>query len=143
VSHRVGEITEWTDVSEWKWVPIKENPADDDTREFCEVSSYSRWLLGPSFLMQEESKWPAEREKVVHSDEDLEYKSEVVLVVATDDHCLPDPKRFSSWLKLIRATAWMLRFIAKTKKADLPQFFPKELTVQELHEAEICWWRNV
>ena len=57
--NRLGEISEETNVTEWKWVPTTEDPADDATRYAPNaLENNSRWFLGPSFLRDSECKWP-------------------------------------------------------------------------------------
>ena len=56
VANRLGEIRENTNVLEWRWVPTKENPADDGTRSIPDaLNRDSRWLSGPSFLRKAET----------------------------------------------------------------------------------------
>jgi hypothetical protein len=54
-----------------------------------------------------------------------------------DNIVLPDPNKFSSWLKLIRSTAWMYRFIKKTQKMTRNV---GELTIEEIEWAKIRWY---
>lgn len=53
VAHRIVEILELTDSSEWSWLSTNENVADEATRENinCDWRETSRWLNGPSFLV--------------------------------------------------------------------------------------------
>lgn len=82
VAHRIGEILETSDPSEWHWVPTKENVADDATRDSveAELSPTSRWFNGPAFLKSPRSEWPREltRKKLEEIDPaELELKVEV------------------------------------------------------------------
>ena len=58
---------------------------------------------------------------------------------------LMDPSKYSSWIRLIRATAWLMRFVAKLstkvkKRDNLPEAQMKEsLTPTELDEARDFW----
>ncbi|KAG5867885.1 hypothetical protein JTB14_035478 [Gonioctena quinquepunctata] len=51
---------------------------------------------------------------------------------------LPDIRRFSSWFRLIRATAWLLRILHMRKRiSDLHiKKLPSELLPEEIHMAE-------
>ncbi|KAL0870126.1 hypothetical protein ABMA27_006280 [Loxostege sticticalis] len=60
VAHRVGEITEITNVSDWRYVPTALNVADDATRIGKQFETSSRWFSGPSFLYLPEAEWPKE-----------------------------------------------------------------------------------
>ncbi|XP_045763680.1 uncharacterized protein LOC123866269 [Maniola jurtina] len=62
VAHRLAEIEESTNVGEWRWVPTKENPADDATRGTPnDFEQAARWFQGPSFLRKNEDEWPVRR----------------------------------------------------------------------------------
>jgi len=63
VGHRVGEIQELTNPTEWRWVPTAENVGDEVTRDtnICDWGHQSRWINGPDFLRLAESEWPQER----------------------------------------------------------------------------------
>ena len=62
VAHRLGEIGELTEASEWHWVPSGQNPSDDATRWTDGASqSHERWVSGPQFLRNPEEMWPKEK----------------------------------------------------------------------------------
>ncbi|XP_047996370.1 uncharacterized protein LOC125234205 [Leguminivora glycinivorella] len=113
VSHRVGEILELTNISEWRWVPSDLNVADDATRVKRFVfSPESRWISGPTFLLS--SSWPAEPKIDVSGLGREEFKNIIHLITEIE---LPapisaDPYRFSSWLRMVRATAKAHQFIS-------------------------------
>ncbi|XP_053956165.1 uncharacterized protein LOC128861814 [Anastrepha ludens] len=122
VAHRVAEILDGSEVREWRWVPTKDNAADDATRSHGSVdfSLKSRWLQGPNFLRRDEETWPAEENisKIfVEADEELHYN------------------RFSNLLRLKRAVAWVLRFINRCRKREL-KYLEYGLTAVELEAAE-------
>ncbi|OXA48563.1 hypothetical protein Fcan01_16517 [Folsomia candida] len=82
VAHRISEILDILDTSEWSWVPTKENPADDATRDSVEadLTPRSRWLNGPKFLRLSPDRWPTESKKIQPEDldaDELEMKIEV------------------------------------------------------------------
>lgn len=56
VMFRIGEILETTNVTQWKWVPTKSNPADFATK-ICKPDG-DMWLRGPEFLKSDQSAWP-------------------------------------------------------------------------------------
>jgi transposase InsO family protein len=113
VAHRVGEIIENTNVCDWRWVPTDLNVADDSTR-IRPIDSSSRWFIGPSFLLKNSNMWPTEPTSVV---------APVLTELKTSSMCevvgftsisfrelmptpvIADPAHFSSWTRLVRATA--------------------------------------
>jgi hypothetical protein len=117
VSHRVGEIQEDSKVSNWHWVPTAENVADEATRDNnpCEFGVNSRWVNGPDFLKKSVNEWPKEKTDLLKDvDQDvLEKKTKEVtcLIASVDPAPVPDASKFSSFAKLIRCTAIVLRFI--------------------------------
>ncbi|XP_044573431.1 uncharacterized protein LOC123257673 [Drosophila ananassae] len=125
VGNRVAEILESTKV---------DNVADDATRaqRSVDLSEESRWLRGPAFLRRPAGSWPgtAPTDEADAEDEE-EMPSEFVLV--------GDPfislERFSSYRRLLRTTAWVLRLIRRCRgqRDELENY---GLTVAECEAAE-------
>ncbi|GBP48741.1 hypothetical protein EVAR_88202_1 [Eumeta japonica] len=57
VAHRIAAIEENSTLNEWRWVPTKQNVADDATRNV--PRNLDRWYNGPEFL-HESNDWPTE-----------------------------------------------------------------------------------
>ena len=55
LAHRVNEILESTNKTEWYYVSTESNVADSTTRyqDFRQLSSNSVWFQGPKFILQE------------------------------------------------------------------------------------------
>lgn len=112
VSHRVGEILELTIASDWRWVPSELNVADDATRlKRTTLTLESRWITGPEFLLS--SDWPtepsspSENPSVTEESRNPVHTITAVHFIGNVERHVPvsaDPKRFSSWLRLVRAT---------------------------------------
>ena len=148
VAARVNEIHELSTTDNWRWVPTAENPADDATRLSSEVqlTPSERWFTGPSFLSLSPSLWPteinSEMSELMYEANKSELRPKFVGVAqaVTVDESMPDVKRFSSWIKLIRTTAWVVRFVTnlrcKSKRLT-------DLSAYEIHDAEIRWIRKV
>ncbi|XP_028165136.1 uncharacterized protein LOC114356249 [Ostrinia furnacalis] len=127
VAHRVGEILENSHSTEWRWVPSELNVADDATRGTCGIES--RWIFGPDFLLAPISEWPAEKASISsdlgqeelkspisHDVIPLEHVSDSINVIHSLNQLpLPvvaDVTHFSSWIRLVRATARVHVFLA-------------------------------
>ncbi|XP_049875571.1 uncharacterized protein LOC126373455 [Pectinophora gossypiella] len=116
VSHRLGEIAEHTQVSEWRWVPTAFNVADDATRLVS--SSLERWWHGPSFLKDKEEAWPQITPSELSSSEvnselrPREKVPDIYYVILSAEH-------FSTWQRLLRVTARVIQFtrLLKDKEA--------------------------
>ena len=124
VANQVAEIQRKSRPTQWRHVASEENPADDATRglDLRDLSAESRWFRGPAFLHEGEESWPSksrpgqtdctEEGKQELSKINLSFQSKKSLL-------LFDAEKFSSWLRLLRITAYVLRFIFKCKIAGL------------------------
>ena len=58
--HRITEIADATQASQWRHVPGELNPADDCSRDISTVhlSTQHRWFRRPNFLRSSEQYWP-------------------------------------------------------------------------------------
>ncbi|XP_065197565.1 uncharacterized protein LOC135829088 [Sycon ciliatum] len=150
VAHRIAEITDTTEVDQWHWVPTRLNPADDLSRGISaqRLQPDDRWFGGPDYLRQGEADWPAEETRTPDPD-DLELKRAFsgVHAAAGDSSeppslkaALPEIERFSSWCRLVRATAWVLRITRHLRHGGRDTAKPS-LTVPELRAAESLWWK--
>jgi Pao retrotransposon peptidase/Protein of unknown function (DUF1759)/Family of unknown function (DUF5641)/Integrase zinc binding domain len=139
VSHRVGEIWELTKVEEWKWLPTDQNVADELTRSAnpCNWSPTSRWINGPAWLRKSEEYWPKEKSRPPNQ-ADLEEKRQVLKLQEVVNPI--QIERFSKWWRLIRATAFLLRYVKKLQKKSAHN--GEGLGVDEIAEAEMWWWRK-
>ncbi|XP_044755156.1 uncharacterized protein LOC123314105 [Coccinella septempunctata] len=147
-SHRVGEIQESTDSSDWHWVPSKSNAADNATRTYFDDGNnlgFNRWHNGPKFLqLHDEMTWPIKKtdcggiSKNSEDEKDIQ-PIEFLATILENDSCLPDINRFSKWMRLIRATAWVLvvaKLLISKLRSKNGQIIA-EITTSDLEEAEI------
>lgn len=119
VMNRLGEISKNTQINEWKWVPTKENPADDGTRITPNaLIENSRWFLGPPFLSQEEFYWPIQNFSHKIDDDISEYSEKNILVASTITEIkgVIDVTRFSTFNRLINTVTYVLKAIDHWKK---------------------------
>lgn len=144
VSVRIGEILESTEARNWRWIPTKENVADDATKwkdlEFFDFQA--RWFQGPPFLKTEEVNWPAMK---LHTENLDKSTLEFVGVLRTIDNShLPDVCRFSNYMRLIRSTAWILKFIrrCREKREHIPNSYSVEFIPSNMMEVEKLWWKK-
>ena len=161
VANRVTEILEKSSSDQWKHVPGTSNPADlitrgvDDPRSLMETNKNGiSWFQGPSFLCEDEDKWP-EIELPALDVTDSEIKHTPVLVALgltkqsdsneQDDkppsnpkqHAIIDPEcRFSSWTKFARVVGWVRRFL-HNKFAEPADVRKGELSCEEIESAEM------
>ncbi len=113
VAFRVGEILDNSTEEEWNWVSTVDNVADEATKSSNkpDISSSSRWFKSSSFLYQPEDQWNKIGDKNRYkTDEELRPKYLLAQFVNKCDNVI-DPNRFSSWQRLRRTMAFVLRFI--------------------------------
>ena len=152
IANRLTEIREHSEPKQWMYVPSSKNPADDATRGLpaATLSQSNRWLLAPSFLWETEDSWPSQPNVSPpdDSDGDLRRTSLCMNTLVADDnisYCLKDivqPERFSSWHKLTRLVAWVLRaannFCADIPRKDITPVKNPCLLGSEVYHAEVC-----
>ena len=156
VCNRVAVIRDASSPEQWRYVDTSQNPADDASRgqSGSAFVSNDRWIYGPGFLWKEASAWPSppdglDRDPV---DRDPEVRRTVAAALAAPDHDPLDDlfQRYSSWHKLLRAVAWILRVrtklkerAARTSSASDPVTSDgvssvQRLTVTDLRDAEVA-----
>ncbi|TWW55968.1 hypothetical protein D4764_09G0010180 [Takifugu flavidus] len=139
-----------SDISQWKHIPGKLNPADCASRGLnaADFLKGSNWINGPMFLKDLPKNWPNSPVNLAIPPDDSELRRKVLEVHATvvSHH---DPTNvllnyFSTWYKLRRAVAWFLKLeslltqCALKRKGTLKAVTagPMTLSVQDLEEAE-------
>ncbi|XP_068704307.1 uncharacterized protein [Montipora foliosa] len=120
VANRLAVIHENSKPHQWRHVRSDLNPADDASRGLTieEMHAKDRWIGGPQFLRQKEEFWPPDLIlcQPELTDEDPEIKRTVQLrCLALTNSQEVDVvsrliERYSSWEKLRKAIAWILRF---------------------------------
>ena len=154
VANRVSEIREFSEPSQWRYVPSKQNPADDATRGLTAelLVKSDRWIRGPSFLWNSEEFWPQQPEISPPSDSHEDLRKPVYAVMSTNTapgdskvtfnlHSVIQPKEFSSWFRLLRHAAWVRRsvknFIAFLPEMGVTAVTQALLSSSELLDAEV------
>ncbi|GFR03872.1 integrase catalytic domain-containing protein [Trichonephila clavata] len=134
--NRVREIRELTNVEDWRFVPGDLNPTDLPSRS-CDWSQlfWSQWWEGPKWLYESPGCWPY-TEITLLQEALLERRKSVVvnLTIDINDNFGNRFLYFSSYPKIIRMTAWVLRFCHNLKANS--HKLRKELTFQEIQMAE-------
>ena len=121
VANRIAAIREVTDPKQWRYVETANNPADDASRGVSakDLLENKCWLQGPDFLADPEECWPKRPTGMVENlENDLEVKgSMITLATQTKEEHLASIddmfSRVSSWPKLKKVVAWMMRYKAR------------------------------
>jgi hypothetical protein len=128
------------------------NPADHASRGIraSETSKLEHWKRGPEFLWKSTEEWPAQprdlAEGLDENDEGVKKEKVVVCGASVEEEFWSQLlRRFSSWEKLRRVVAWLIRVFRRRRpeqsrdseeqpRSDAKKIRP--LTVAELEEAE-------
>uniref|UniRef100_A0ABD2XQ08 Reverse transcriptase domain-containing protein n=1 Tax=Trichogramma kaykai TaxID=54128 RepID=A0ABD2XQ08_9HYME len=119
VRNRVAHIQEVVPSAQWRHVPGTLNPADCASRGVTveQLSEHNLWWHGPQWLLESEERWPTQRDSLDFANVP-EQRRIIAAAVATQDvenYWLPLEK-FSSFVKLQRATATVLLACQRLKK---------------------------
>jgi hypothetical protein len=141
VANRVTLIHEVTSPEDWRHVPTRMNPADDASRG-VDADDIARWIEGPNFLRHPMDTWPKMAEIPELSFEDCEVKREATVCATAVTANVDDPvekilKRYSSWHRVCKAIAWLLRF-KKWLRCKRTANIRGRLTVEEINVAEMA-----
>ena len=117
--------------------------ADDVSRGIAIHELNERWQHGPEFLRLPREDWPQDVSEVDDKEVSKEARK-IVCTVKTSENCNTiEPKKHSSWRKLIRVTGYVLKFVRKIRKKKTDETSeqlvnpdPKYLSAQQLNEAE-------
>ena len=148
VSVRVGEIQSNTDPAQWRHIPGELNVADDVSRGIPATSLVERWKHGPKFLCLPEEEWPQDSSNVDQSEVEGESRKIHTVSIPAKEESPIDCTKFSSWRRLLRVTAYILRLVwnlrancNKNKAPEENNMKPKEgpLSPEELESAENHW----
>ena len=137
IASRIAEILDESKPGQWHHVPGKVNVADDGSRglQASEITNGCRWLNGPAFLLLPRDAWPefprpvdqqdVGQQFTGHTSGDLDDSSRTQVI---------DVHRFSSWNRLWRSTARVLRFVNYCRrKSDVSS---DVITVEDKAEAQ-------
>ena len=178
VNNRVKQIRKLEDV-EFHHVRTNDNPADIATRGLrgCEIGENKMWWHGPEWLKQDHSEWPTKSAVDVVTSEQLQQIEMKIPADLPIYHSLAapegrtattpapsypfglEPKKYSSWRKLLRITAWMLKFvrirlwnnlsaISQQQKTGLQRLLDpvtsnRCLTAADIRQAKMMWIKTL
>lgn len=136
VGNRVKEIRENTNKNNWYHIPGDHNWADIASRG-CDARTLlkMRWWEGPDWLRLPISCWPRSEMLVDEQQVNLETKNTVINTVTSTDSLLDRLQiYFSKYTKIVRMTAWVLRFLHNIKHVNNKK--KGEITYSECEKAE-------
>lgn len=157
VQHRVDEIRQLTDADNWNHCPGSQNPAELPSRGLSasELLTYTLWWNGPCFIAQtlvnpplfddditeeaqvELARTPSAFTQVLMSQEVTSRQYGISL------ENLMSCSQYSSLEKLLRVTAYILRFVNQVKGVKTMDTCELSLRPAEIVDAETLWIRSV
>ena len=162
VQSRVDEIRQMTNQCLWRHCPGAINPADLPSRGTGanELVKSQLWWSGPEFLKSSEDKWPVTYLKELSTQASLEIvKNQPTIfhsLLSTEtsrpdqmDICnVIEVRNFSRFNRLLRVTAYVLRFVNHLKGGVRRQSGSKRVSTKlveagEMNKAELVWLRSV
>ncbi|XP_055623288.1 uncharacterized protein LOC129766713 [Toxorhynchites rutilus septentrionalis] len=135
VGNRTSEIQQLTHGHSWNHVKGTENPADHVSRGMLpqEFVSNTIWRHGPSWLAKSDEYWP--KHITGTPPEDLLERRKTVLVIHQPQEHSFLFYRYSSFWRLVRIIALVLRFLNRCRRKPNP--YPHQLaSVGELEHAK-------
>ncbi|XP_028413086.1 uncharacterized protein LOC114535945 [Dendronephthya gigantea] len=149
VANRISVIREASSLEQWHYVRTNDNPADDASRGVS-AAQLHRWIHGPTFLQQPISTWPqrpADINLKIAPDDPEVKKESAAFACGTigPDFLTTVIPRCSSWSRLRRIVAWVLRFTSNLLRRVREKESVRRatqtttiapITVSELREAE-------
>ncbi|GFS60270.1 legumain [Trichonephila clavipes] len=143
---KIEEIQKLTELSKWNHCPGKENPADIISRGISvkELKDSELWWHGSPWLQQAEQFWPKfEKQNVSNLDPDLKSKFRDISqneIILENREKLLSLDKFSSYLKLLRVTAFVFRFINNIRDTLKKS---GALETEELKKSEESWIKEI
>ncbi|GIZ05041.1 reverse transcriptase [Caerostris extrusa] len=136
MKERVKEIRELTKVEDWRFVPEDVNPADLPSRS-CNWFELlrSKWWEGPKYLYEPPEFCPYT--EITLPEEAMKERRKSVVVnlnIDTKEHFGNRLLYFSSYPRIIRMIAWILRFCQNIRVNS--HKLTKELSYEEIQSAE-------
>jgi len=116
-------------------------------RRGLSASSHDLWWKGLPWLKGSSTTWPRRDPEMSDEQTAKVISTEAQKVIVHHADCTNEwklPKRYSSWTRLVRVTAYVLRFIKNSQRGKNSQ--PRKrlpIEVSELREATHRWFRLV
>ena len=115
VANRVAEIIQQLPPNRWRYVPTSSNPADVASRDMYpkELIHVELWWKGPPWLVQAPYLWPELQPGKLSTVTEL--RSTILTITTSTADFI---SRYSTYLKLLFVTGWILRFIQNARIRD-------------------------
>ncbi|XP_071581069.1 uncharacterized protein [Temnothorax nylanderi] len=152
VANRVAKVQQLLPKAIWHHVPTADNPADCASRGLrpSELADCALWWSGPSWLKKSPEHWPTSCSSPIESEISRENRVVVHACVARAIEPWDLATRYSSWTKLLRVTAYLMRFakILRSRLNSIPDSSAEvnlslALAPREIQTAKIFWLKEI
>ena len=143
VGNRVSYIVELIAPERWNHIEGIQNPADCASRGIfpSELLDHTLWWNGPNWLHHNSSQWPKQF-NLPPSESTSEERELSLHTVLSSLSCILNINDYSSFTRLKRVTAWIIRFNhnCRSRKLGTEPSHLIYLTTKELQTAEWYWY---
>ena len=151
VRSRVSEILTSSHKKQWRHCPGSKNPADIGSRGMGagQLKDNELWWEGPHFLKQSPSEWPSVPGHLQVADENVERERKATSLAVCGKEAqnvakLININAYSNRLKLLRVTAYVLRFLRNLRtKGRKGGGVIQGLSKEEISHAETLWFQSI
>lgn len=122
VANRISTIRESTKPTQWRYINTSTNPGDCASRGLtaAKLMSNHGWIQGPSVLQEPEYLWPERPQELEVKENDIEVRKSVttnlIQVAENTESVNKLINYYSSWSKLKKAVAWVLKLKVSSSK---------------------------
>ncbi|CAH8633785.1 unnamed protein product [Schistosoma guineensis] len=110
IANRLAVVHQYTKVEQWNYVKSSQNPADWTSRGIQKMTDLESWFKCPTLLHGEFCTTITDCPEP--TPDDIEFRKTAVVNLSSIKHNMsPILSYYSEWLKLVRAVAWLRRFI--------------------------------
>lgn len=159
-ANRVAEIQELTENANWAHVATKDNPSDLCSRGMSprKLAKSNLWWHGPAWLSLPLDKWPKSNLTISRNDAEIinaavkkpkpivtvgfvDLNTPIVRTVITNGVAneIGLHRAISNWKRLLRVTAYVIRFISNCRKGNADRKRTGQITRGEMICAEYLW----
>ena len=128
-ANRVAAILDKIEPSDWRFVPSAMNPADLGSRGCMpdKLEQHPLWWTGPAWVSHPIEQWP---------DFEASIKKGPALALISAENPFWDSliANYSSWSKLERIVAWVLRFVQNVRQPGKNRTKTPMLSVHEINQ---------
>lgn len=139
VANRTAEIQRHFPIDHWQHVSSVDNPADCASRGITpqQLLHHRLWWTGPKWLKEKPNEWP-HQQTIPQTSEEVRTRVNNAIVA---DQCWELIHKYSCWSRLVRVTAYCVRFTQNCRRRSSAERIIGPLLTAELMYAREFWVR--